>query len=144
MKLSAKRLLFGLVACVVLTGGLGADSIPVEVLDPNLQVTTVLGTGVTQPIGIVFLGQNDYLVLEKASGRVKRVINGIVQTTPDGRANVVVVQGMCPSFQMMCNALTWAAALLCALTPFDPVAAPLCLATTLEAMAFCGIAYACN
>ena len=47
-------------------------------LDPNLQVTTVLNTGLTQPIGIVFLGSvNDYLVLEKASGQVKRVINGV-------------------------------------------------------------------
>ena len=36
----------------------------------------------TQPIGIVFLGPNDAFVLEKASGQVKRVINGVVQPTP--------------------------------------------------------------
>lgn len=60
----------------------GADSIPVEVLDPNLQVTTVLNAGITQPIGIVFLGPADFLVLEKASGQVKRVISGVIQPTP--------------------------------------------------------------
>jgi glucose/arabinose dehydrogenase len=52
-------------------------------LDPNLQVTTVLNSGITQPIGIVFLGSvNDYLVLEKASGQIKRVIGGVLQATP--------------------------------------------------------------
>ena len=59
-----------------------ADSIPAEVFDPNLKVTTVLSSGIVQPIGIVFLAQNDFLVLEKASGQVKRVIDGVVQTTP--------------------------------------------------------------
>jgi aldose sugar dehydrogenase len=58
-----------------------ADSIPVQVLDTNLEVTTEL-TGVTQPIGIVFLGPADYLVLEKASGQVKRVTGGVIQATP--------------------------------------------------------------
>jgi glucose/arabinose dehydrogenase len=54
----------------------------VQILDPNLKVTTVLSAGIVQPIGIVFLGANDYLVLEKASGQVKRVIGGVVQATP--------------------------------------------------------------
>jgi glucose/arabinose dehydrogenase len=58
------------------------DSTPLTVLDPNLQVTTVLSSGIDQPIGIVFLGRNDYFVLEKASGQVKRVINGVIQPTP--------------------------------------------------------------
>ena len=61
---------------------LRADTTPLTMLDPNLQVTTVLNTDINQPIGIVFLGPTDYLVLEKASGQVKRVINGVVQTTP--------------------------------------------------------------
>jgi aldose sugar dehydrogenase len=59
-----------------------ADSLPAEVLDPNLQVTTVLTSGIAQPMGIIFLGANDFLVPEKASGQVKRVINGVVQPTP--------------------------------------------------------------
>jgi glucose/arabinose dehydrogenase len=49
-------------------------------LDPNLQVTTLVGSGLNQPIGIVFLGSvNDYLVLERASGQIKRVIGGVLQ-----------------------------------------------------------------
>jgi hypothetical protein len=57
------RFLAGLLA----VGGLGigsaarADTTPPAVLDPNLQVTTVVGTGLSQPIGIVFLGSvNDF------------------------------------------------------------------------------------
>ena len=59
-----------------------ADTTPLTILDPNLQVTTELGTGISQPIGIVFLGLKDYLVLEKASGQIKRVINGVLQQSP--------------------------------------------------------------
>ncbi len=59
-----------------------ADTTPLTMLDPNLQVTVELNAGISQPIGIVFLGLNDYLVLEKASGQIKRVINGIIQPTP--------------------------------------------------------------
>jgi glucose/arabinose dehydrogenase len=59
-----------------------ADSIPTMVTDPNLEVTPV-ATGFSQPIGIAFLGSpNDFLVLEKASGQIKRVINGVIQPTP--------------------------------------------------------------
>ena len=62
-----------------------ADTTPLTMLDPNLQAEAILTAtnGLNQPIGIVFLGSvNDYLVLEKASGQVKRVINGLVQATP--------------------------------------------------------------
>ena len=59
-----------------------ADTIPRELLDAGLQVTTVLDTGLIQPIGIVFLGANDFLVLEKGSGHVRRVINGVLQPQP--------------------------------------------------------------
>jgi len=59
-----------------------ADSIPIALNDPNLQVTTVLNTGITQPIGIVFLGPEDYLVLERATGQVKRVIGNVQQAAP--------------------------------------------------------------
>lgn len=72
-----------LAAAAVLFGPAGrADSIPAEILDPALQVTSEL-SGLNQPIGIVFLGSaQDYLILEKASGQVKRVINGVIQATP--------------------------------------------------------------
>lgn len=61
-----------------------ADTIAVEILDPNLEVTAVLSAGITQPIGIVFLGAspNDYFVLEKASGQVKWVQGGVLQAAP--------------------------------------------------------------
>lgn len=58
------------------------DTTPLAMVDPNLQATTVLNTGLAQPIGIVFLATNDYFVLEKATGQVKRVINGAIQATP--------------------------------------------------------------
>jgi len=59
-----------------------ADTIPLALTDLNLQATTVLNTGINQPIGIVFLSAADYLVLEKASGQVKRVVGGVLQPTP--------------------------------------------------------------
>ena len=67
------------VLCLWCTIVVRADTIPVEVLDANLQVTPVINTGLTQPIGLVFLGPSDMLVLEKGSGQVKRVINGVLQ-----------------------------------------------------------------
>jgi glucose/arabinose dehydrogenase len=60
-----------------------ADSIPVQMLDPELAVETVLNSGLSQPIGMTFLGSvNDYFVIEKASGQVKRVLGGVLQATP--------------------------------------------------------------
>ena len=49
-------------------------------IDANLQVRTVV-QGLDQPTTKAFLGANDFLVLEKATGRVKRVVNGVVQST---------------------------------------------------------------
>lgn len=73
----------GALAMVALRLGIArADSIPATVNDSNLEVTTI-ASGLIQPIGIVFLGSaNDFLVLEKGSGQVKRVINGTVQAAP--------------------------------------------------------------
>ena len=82
MRNSAKCLLATAGICLLTVGHPAADSKPIRMLDASLQVTTVLNSGLAQPIGIVFLGANDFLVLEKASGQVKRVINGVVQATP--------------------------------------------------------------
>ena len=46
-----------------------------SVVDPNLAVRTVVG-GLNQPTTMAFLGAHDFLVLEKATGRVQRVVNG--------------------------------------------------------------------
>ena len=53
---------------------------PPEVLDPDLAVRTTV-SGLTQPTSMAFIGSNDFLVLEKASGQVKRVRNGAVPDT---------------------------------------------------------------
>jgi len=71
-----------LALCLVPFRSVRGDTIPLTLLDPNLQVTTYVGSNLSQPIGIVFLGPGDAFVLEKASGQVKRVINGVVQPTP--------------------------------------------------------------
>lgn len=55
-----------------------AQSTPPSVVDPDLSVRTVV-SGLEQPITMAFLGPSDFLVLEKATGRVLRVINGQVQ-----------------------------------------------------------------
>ncbi|MFC5511945.1 PQQ-dependent sugar dehydrogenase [Massilia jejuensis] len=59
-----------------------ADTIPVAILDPNLQVGTYIGAGLDQPIGIAFIGTDDALVLEKGTGLVKRAIGGVIQAAP--------------------------------------------------------------
>ena len=61
-----------------------ADTAALAVADPNLQVAVVLNSGIIQPIGIVFIPgapATDFFVLEKASGRVRRVIGGVLQQT---------------------------------------------------------------
>lgn len=57
----------------------GASAVP-SLTDPNLVVSTVV-SGLVQPTCLAFIGANDFLVLEKASGRVKRVVNGVVTAT---------------------------------------------------------------
>ena len=59
-------------------------SLPLEaraqsLVDPSLNVSTV-ASGLSQPIAMAFLGPNDILVTEKASGQVKRVTDGVVQS----------------------------------------------------------------
>ncbi len=73
----------GAVAAGILAGGVpaAADTTPLAVLDPTLQAVPFV-SGLSQPIGAVFIGPDDMLVLEKASGQVKRVIAGVVQAAP--------------------------------------------------------------
>jgi glucose/arabinose dehydrogenase len=49
------------------------------VVDPNLTVSTVV-SGLTTPTSMAFLGPNEFFVLEKATGQVKHVIRGAVQS----------------------------------------------------------------
>jgi aldose sugar dehydrogenase len=48
-----------------------------QLLDPDLSVRTTV-SGLSQPVSIAFIGKGDMLVLEKASGQVKRVVDGEV------------------------------------------------------------------
>jgi len=50
-------------------------------LDDNLTVSTVVA-GLDQPTSMAFIGVNDFLVLEKATGKVQRIVNGVLQSTP--------------------------------------------------------------
>jgi glucose/arabinose dehydrogenase len=51
-----------------------------QVLDPALGVRTA-ASGLSQPVSMAFIGPSDMLVLEKASGRVQRVVNGAFDST---------------------------------------------------------------
>ena len=70
-----------LALCMLCASIAKADTTPLALLDPNLEATTYV-SGLTQPIGIVFIAANDAFVLDKASDQAKRVIGGIVQATP--------------------------------------------------------------
>jgi glucose/arabinose dehydrogenase len=82
-----KRLIRPLLLATALAGlalSIGSAASPVaaqtgpEVLDRNLGVRPA-AQGLTTPISMAFLGPNDFLVLEKNTGQVKRVVNGAVQ-----------------------------------------------------------------
>src|SRR5262249_53845277 len=48
------------------------------VVDPRLQVREVVG-GLSQPTAMAFISPADILVLQKGDGRVKRIIDGVIQ-----------------------------------------------------------------
>ncbi len=52
-----------------------------SMLDDNLTVSTVVA-GLDQPTSIAFIGANDFLVLERATGKVQRIVNGALHSTP--------------------------------------------------------------
>jgi aldose sugar dehydrogenase len=60
-------------------GSLGAQA--QTLVDSNLSIR-VVATNLEAPTTMAFLGSNDFLILEKNSGRVRRVMDGIVQTNP--------------------------------------------------------------
>ena len=51
-----------------------AQTVP-TVVDPKLEVRAVV-SGLAQPVQMQFLEDHDFLVLEKATGQVKRIRNG--------------------------------------------------------------------
>jgi glucose/arabinose dehydrogenase len=71
----AAAVIFG-TAVAGLQSRLAAQSGGPTVAAPDLEVTTVI-SGLTTPIALSFLGSNDFLVLEKNTGRVVRVRDGV-------------------------------------------------------------------
>src|SRR5262245_59467458 len=57
-----------------------AEAAP-SVVDPGLGVRTA-ASGLTTPVSVAFLGPGDMLVLEKQTGRVRRVVDGTLVGTP--------------------------------------------------------------
>jgi len=49
--------------------------------DPELKVE-LLSSGIKFPTSMAFLGSNDILVLEKNSGKVRRIVNGVMSPEP--------------------------------------------------------------
>jgi hypothetical protein len=76
----AVAIIVGLAAAVGITSSPVAAQEGPTLVDPNLRVRTVVG-GLVTPSAIAFLGPNDFLVAEKNTGQVKRVVNGSAQRT---------------------------------------------------------------
>jgi glucose/arabinose dehydrogenase len=57
-----------------------AQAAPPSVVDGNLAVRTVV-SGLALPTALTFLGPDDFLILEKETGQVKRVTRGVVAAT---------------------------------------------------------------
>jgi len=53
---------------------------PPTLTDTSLKLTTVI-KGLNQPTSMVFLGDSDFLILEKASGKVQHVVKGAITGT---------------------------------------------------------------
>lgn len=70
----------GLGAALMLGVWAGEPAAAPLLVDPGLQVTSAV-SGLTTPTGMAFIGPNDMLVLEKGTGRVRRVTNGVIQST---------------------------------------------------------------
>jgi glucose/arabinose dehydrogenase len=64
-----------------------------SMLDPNLAVRTAV-SGLVTPTSLAFLGPDDMLVLEKNTGKVKRVTAGTVQTVLDLAVNNASERGL--------------------------------------------------
>jgi glucose/arabinose dehydrogenase len=71
-----------LIACMtlVVSGHANAQPVTPSLVDSNLSLRTVV-SGLEQPTSMAFLGADDILILEKASGKVKRVSGGVVTST---------------------------------------------------------------
>jgi glucose/arabinose dehydrogenase len=74
------RVTQGMAALALVAWAAAAAAAP-TVNDATLTIDTVL-TGLNQPTAIAFLGPDDFLFLEKSTGRVRRVVGGVLQSAP--------------------------------------------------------------
>jgi glucose/arabinose dehydrogenase len=66
------------VAALALLGVPRAEAQNPTVVDPNLAVRTA-ASGFVTPVNLAFIGPGDMFVLEKNTGKVQRVVNGVLQ-----------------------------------------------------------------
>src|SRR5258705_13692590 len=59
---------------------LNAQQTTPQLVDQNLAVRAVV-TNLNQPTSMAFIGPNEILVLEKASGKVQHIVNGAIPST---------------------------------------------------------------
>jgi glucose/arabinose dehydrogenase len=70
------------IALCLLIVASAAPALAQTLTDPHLAVAPVLATGsLNQPTSMEFVAPNDFLVLEKATGIVRRVTNGVLSPT---------------------------------------------------------------
>ena len=69
---------FAVLSVVPIEPPLDAQGTAPSVIDPNLAVREVV-SGLTQPTTMAFLGPTHFLICEKGTGRVLRVLDGMVQ-----------------------------------------------------------------
>jgi glucose/arabinose dehydrogenase len=70
-----------------------AQTPPPSVVDEDLEVRTAV-SGLTQPISVAFLDRDDFLVVEKPTGQVKRVRDGNVSVVLDLPVNFASERGL--------------------------------------------------
>jgi glucose/arabinose dehydrogenase len=75
MRATRRALGMATAAGVLAFTGQAAAQTPPSVVDPKLEVRTVT-TGLAQPVQLEFIKDDDFFVLEKGTGQVKRVRNG--------------------------------------------------------------------
>src|SRR5687768_14988720 len=71
-----------LLICVLAIISIDSERVEAQptLVDPRLDVRTVV-SGLSNPTAMAFLSDDDILVLEKETGRVRRVTNGAIQST---------------------------------------------------------------
>jgi glucose/arabinose dehydrogenase len=74
-RLESRHALLSLIALTLAPSIAGAQTFT----DPNLMITQLTTPGLAQPTTMAFLGPDDFLVLEKNTGRVRRVTAGVMQ-----------------------------------------------------------------